>query len=612
MVIEYKDGDDSPIYVTNERAKVSNWLPTNEDVLSTETYSWFNSSVIFKNNKELEVDTIEKKVPLNNEFKRVSKDFMIARPVRVFPKHSYQKFLIKWYCRCHALMHNACVDFLKNYLNGNIDGTSKNNLKLVDDPPELSIDDKFKRFKFVVCNKEKQTFIRDNKFVKQKKIEIQNILINRILTNSIKEINDIIGKVIPAKAKLKKDMKVFINKKAYTLESDKIDNNFYSKLKIFKYLTKNISNEMLREAVAKFFHGLKTILTCIGKKMYSFEKVRFRHIKETKNKQSFYLTGQCFKDSGILPTLLGEMKYSDLKKIQENNKTSVFVYNRTTDKYLIYIPELIKPRTHKVSIEKCGIDLGIRTFATIYSDKKVENHGISPEIKYDKYLDKISSLDKKIMDIREILPIRSNVKKNNFCNKILSEKIKRSNNKLKKLKKIKKKNNKINKKIIILEKTIEKSREMKNNKFCKEKKQLMVKKINKYEKSKLKSFNKLFNMTRDMHFKLSDIIVHNYGNVILGDLNTKKILSKDNNLDSGIKRVLQTLSPYMFKQRLIHMGRKNGSTIKLVSEFLTTKTCSSCGKVCCPGRSKTYKCEYCDIETDRDANAAKNILKVGC
>ena len=77
------------------------------------------------------------------------------------------------------------------------------------------------------------------------------------------------------------------------------------------------------------------------------------------------------------------------------------------------------------------------------------------------------------------------------------------------------------------------------------------------------------------------------------------------------KRMLGVLSPYLFRQRLIHMGYKYGCWIYEENEYLTTQTCSNCGKTYQLGRSKIYKCSTCKMLADRDENAAKNILKVG-
>ncbi|AEQ60984.1 putative transposase [Acanthamoeba castellanii mamavirus] len=117
---------------------------------------------------------------------------------------------------------------------------------------------------------------------------------------------------------------------------------------------------------------------------------------------------------------------------------------------------------------------------------------------------------------------------------------------------------------------------------------------------------------KDMHYKVSHELVHTFDKICIGKLNVKSILSKANTvLKSALKRKLATLSFYRFTQRLTHMGYKYGTEVVNVNEYLTTKTCSNCGKIKDLGASKIYECESCGMYADRDENAAKNILKVG-
>ena len=58
------------------------------------------------------------------------------------------------------------------------------------------------------------------------------------------------------------------------------------------------------------------------------------------------------------------------------------------------------------------------------------------------------------------------------------------------------------------------------------------------------------------------------------------------------------------------MGYKYGTKVTEGTEFLTTKTCSNCGRQNELGPNKVHKCK-CGMDADRDENAAKNILKNG-
>lgn len=74
--------------------------------------------------------------------------------------------------------------------------------------------------------------------------------------------------------------------------------------------------------------------------------------------------------------------------------------------------------------------------------------------------------------------------------------------------------------------------------------------------------------------------------------------------------MLYTLSHYKFRERLINQAEKYGTNIEVVSEYLTTKTCSKCKKKNEVGAKKIYKCTNCGLKVDRDINAAKNIRYV--
>jgi len=58
------------------------------------------------------------------------------------------------------------------------------------------------------------------------------------------------------------------------------------------------------------------------------------------------------------------------------------------------------------------------------------------------------------------------------------------------------------------------------------------------------------------------------------------------------------------------MKEKYSTQIMLGSEHLTTRTYSCCGKSNDIKASKVHICS-CGMKTERDINAAKNILKVG-
>ena len=77
-------------------------------------------------------------------------------------------------------------------------------------------------------------------------------------------------------------------------------------------------------------------------------------------------------------------------------------------------------------------------------------------------------------------------------------------------------------------------------------------------------------------------------------------------------RIYSTLNHDMFFLRLRNMAKKYGSNLFFTDEYQTTQTCSNCGYLHRGiGSSKIFNCPKCNILAERDANAAKNILRRG-
>lgn len=93
------------------------------------------------------------------------------------------------------------------------------------------------------------------------------------------------------------------------------------------------------------------------------------------------------------------------------------------------------------------------------------------------------------------------------------------------------------------------------------------------------------------------------------DFSSKKVNSKNGNLNPMTKRVLGKLSHYKFRQRLKNKCKKYKCHYLEVNESYTSKTCCNCGNLHKSlGTSKTYECIECELILDRDVNAAINIL----
>lgn len=153
-----------------------------------------------------------------------------------------------------------------------------------------------------------------------------------------------------------------------------------------------------------------------------------------------------------------------------------------------------------------------------------------------------------------------------------------------------------------------------NNRF------LMIDKLNeryknnkqskKYKKLITKSYDKINNKIKDMHFKVAKLLCRNFNYIKLGNLSTSKIIKRTNNLPKKSRRIANVLSHYKFRQILLSQAEKYGCKLDIVSEYMTTKKCSNCGNIKEVGKNKIYECDKCELVMDRDLNAAKNILAV--
>jgi putative transposase len=129
-----------------------------------------------------------------------------------------------------------------------------------------------------------------------------------------------------------------------------------------------------------------------------------------------------------------------------------------------------------------------------------------------------------------------------------------------------------------------------------------------------KTFNKLeikkSNYVDELHWKSIKHILDNNDIVFIGDIKSHDIV-KNKEHQSKLNRDINNLKFYIFKQRLLYKSRTRNKYTFLIPEPYTTKTCSCCGHINNPEKSKIYNCMSCKITMGRDLNAAKNILLKG-
>ena len=117
---------------------------------------------------------------------------------------------------------------------------------------------------------------------------------------------------------------------------------------------------------------------------------------------------------------------------------------------------------------------------------------------------------------------------------------------------------------------------------------------------------KVINIVKDFQWKISSFLCKGFKNVIIPEFKTQ-------NMHSGLSpynnRLLNLFSHYKFKEKLKHNSKKYNCNLNITTEEYTTKTCGACGNINnFIGASKLFWCLKCNIEMERDYQAARNIL----
>jgi putative transposase len=124
-------------------------------------------------------------------------------------------------------------------------------------------------------------------------------------------------------------------------------------------------------------------------------------------------------------------------------------------------------------------------------------------------------------------------------------------------------------------------------------------------------------LTSELHHKLALWLCQNYETVLLPAFSPKSVSAersssgKPRRLGRKSVRRLTHLSPYTFRQFILHKAREHGTEVVVCDEAYTSKTCTVCGRLNAKlGGSKHFVCpaKGCGAEYDRDAGAARNVL----
>jgi IS605 OrfB family transposase len=129
------------------------------------------------------------------------------------------------------------------------------------------------------------------------------------------------------------------------------------------------------------------------------------------------------------------------------------------------------------------------------------------------------------------------------------------------------------------------------------------------DKFKSRLQEKISNKIKDMHWKTVRYLCKSFETIIVGNMSTQSIVSKDKTLPKITKKYCMALSHYSFTQRLISKAEEFGCKVVITDESYTSKTCGGCGELNDSlGSKKVFTCENCPYKVDRDINGARNIM----
>jgi putative transposase len=118
--------------------------------------------------------------------------------------------------------------------------------------------------------------------------------------------------------------------------------------------------------------------------------------------------------------------------------------------------------------------------------------------------------------------------------------------------------------------------------------------------------NRIVGVVENLHNQVASYLSSEYGTILLPKFCTS--VMQRGALASKTKRDLWTLSHYKFQQKLQGLCNQKKSTLYIVNEHYTTKTCGNCGQLVNVGSAKTFCCKSCSYTLDRDIHGARNIM----
>ena len=209
--------------------------------------------------------------------------------------------------------------------------------------------------------------------------------------------------------------------------------------------------------------------------------------------------------------------------------------------------------THKI-VKAVGIDLGIKTMATLSYDNKIEKIDAPKPLK--RLLSKLKRLQRKLSRQGQKYSMEDYVDANGGVRKIR----KYSNNYIK-------------------------------------------------TKTKLARLHaKIHNIRQDFLHKLTTRLVKEFDVICIEDLNVKGMMA-----NHKLARAIMDLGLYEFRRQLLYKAQMWNRMVVIADRWYpSSKTCSNCGEKIkeLDLSVRDWECEHCHTKHDRDANAATNLRNI--
>ena len=117
--------------------------------------------------------------------------------------------------------------------------------------------------------------------------------------------------------------------------------------------------------------------------------------------------------------------------------------------------------------------------------------------------------------------------------------------------------------------------------------------------------NKITNIRQDAAHKFTTTVCKNHATVVTEDLDIQELKDK-----APARSVRRAYNSSLMGLILFQISYKAVHHIKAPKYFPSTKRCSTCGHVkeAMPPNIRTYHCDHCGANLDRDENAARNLM----